>query len=134
MPKILKIDSHQVELLSPQHFFKTPDEMVALFADLPEALSSTVEIAKFFGCDESTIRKKYKSELASGKEQMKIKLRQLQWKHASLGNTALLIFLGKQYLGQSEKQEVDFSGNLEAILKECGYDDNPISNAKKDTE
>ena len=70
----------------------------------------------------------------AGKEQMKIKLRQLQWKHAALGNTALLIFLGKQYLGQSEKQEVDFSGNLETILKECGYVDNPIKDAEKDTE
>ena len=46
----------------------------------------------------------------------------------------MLIWLGKQYLGQSEKQEVDFSGNLETILKECGYVDNPIVNAKKDTE
>lgn len=115
MPKILEIDSNKVELL-------------ASFG------CSTVEIARFFGCDESTIRKKYKSELQAGKEQMKIKLRQLQWKHAALGNTALLIFLGKQYLGQSEKQEVDFSGNLETILKECGYVDNPIKDAEKDTE
>ena len=115
MPKIIDIDSKEVEML-------------ASFG------CSTVEIAKFFGCDESTVRKKYPNELKSGREMMKIKLRQLQWKHASLGNTALLIFLGKQYLGQSEKQEVDFSGNLEAILKECGYVDNPIKNDKKDTE
>jgi DNA polymerase-3 subunit alpha len=32
--------------LTPQHYFKTPDEMAALFADLPEALENTVEIAK----------------------------------------------------------------------------------------
>jgi len=32
--------------LTPQHFLKTPDEMAALFADLPEALESTVEIAR----------------------------------------------------------------------------------------
>ncbi len=115
MPKKLNIDSDKVELL-------------ASYA------CSTAEIARFFHCDESTIRKKYKSELESGREQMKIKLRQLQFKHAALGNTALLIFLGKQYLGQSEKQEVDFSGNLETILKECGYVDNPIGDAKEDTE
>ena len=62
---------------------------------------------------------------------MKIRLRQLQWKHASLGNTALLIFLGKQYLGQLKMLLI--LGNLEAILKECGYVDNPID-AKEDTE
>jgi len=32
--------------LSPEHYFKTSDEMRALFADLPEALDSTVEIAR----------------------------------------------------------------------------------------
>ncbi|MGI3169129.1 DNA polymerase III subunit alpha [Pseudooceanicola sp. C21-150M6] len=32
--------------LTPQHYFKTPEEMATLFADLPEALENTVEIAK----------------------------------------------------------------------------------------
>ncbi|SFR32112.1 DNA polymerase III, alpha subunit [Yoonia tamlensis] len=32
--------------LTPQHYFKSPQEMVTLFADLPEAIENTVEIAK----------------------------------------------------------------------------------------
>ncbi|MEL6954963.1 MAG: DNA polymerase III subunit alpha, partial [Pseudomonadota bacterium] len=32
--------------LTPEHYFKTPEEMAALFADLPEALENTVEIAR----------------------------------------------------------------------------------------
>ncbi|MES2540816.1 MAG: DNA polymerase III subunit alpha, partial [Pseudomonadota bacterium] len=32
--------------LTPQHYFKSESEMAALFADLPEALENTVEIAK----------------------------------------------------------------------------------------
>ncbi|MFC3084521.1 DNA polymerase III subunit alpha [Tabrizicola soli] len=32
--------------LTPQHYFKSEAEMVALFADLPEALENTVEIAR----------------------------------------------------------------------------------------
>jgi len=32
--------------LTPEHFFKTQAEMVALFADLPEAVANTVEIAR----------------------------------------------------------------------------------------
>ncbi|MDY6860975.1 MAG: DNA polymerase III subunit alpha, partial [Pseudomonadota bacterium] len=32
--------------LTAQHYFKTPEEMAALFADLPEALANTVEIAR----------------------------------------------------------------------------------------
>ncbi|WP_422071987.1 DNA polymerase III subunit alpha [Tranquillimonas rosea] len=31
--------------LTPQHYFKSPSEMATLFADLPEALENTVEIA-----------------------------------------------------------------------------------------
>ncbi len=32
--------------LTPQHYFKSQEEMLALFADLPEAVANTVEIAK----------------------------------------------------------------------------------------
>ena len=32
--------------LTPQHYFKSAEEMVALFADLPEAIDNTVEIAR----------------------------------------------------------------------------------------
>ncbi|SDX07622.1 DNA polymerase III, alpha subunit [Celeribacter indicus] len=32
--------------LTPQHYFKSPAEMAALFADLPEAIETTVEIAR----------------------------------------------------------------------------------------
>ena len=32
--------------LTPQHYMKTPQEMVTLFADLPEAVENTIEIAK----------------------------------------------------------------------------------------
>jgi|TARA_Y100000361_G_C11091504_1_gene306672 hypothetical protein len=96
-------------------------EMLASFG------CSTVEIAKLHNCDEHTIRKRFKEELERGRESMKIKLRQLQWKQAENGNTSLLIFLGKQYLGQSDRNELELVGNLEGILKECGYEDSPIA-------
>ncbi len=32
--------------LTPQHYFKSPQEMAVLFADLPEAIENTVEIAR----------------------------------------------------------------------------------------
>ncbi len=40
---ILEKDRRHV---TPEHFMKTPDQMAKLFEDLPEALESTVEIAK----------------------------------------------------------------------------------------
>ena len=67
---------------------------------------SNTEIASFFGCDESLIRKSYSDSVAKGKDSGKIRLRQYQWSAAKKGNVAMLIWLGKQILGQSDKQEI----------------------------
>ncbi|MCE1235716.1 MAG: DNA polymerase III subunit alpha [Hyphomicrobiales bacterium] len=42
--------------LTPEHHFKTRAEMIALFSDLPEALASTVEIAR--RCSYRTVKRK----------------------------------------------------------------------------
>ena len=67
---------------------------------------TNIEIASFFGCDESLIRKSYSENLVKGREKGKIRLRQWQMKSAQKGNVAMLIWLGKQMLGQSDKQEI----------------------------
>jgi hypothetical protein len=66
---------------------------------------TNVEIASFFGIDEGTIRKGFSDILTKGRAIGKGKLRDLQWSAAEKGNTAILIWLGKQYLGQTEKVE-----------------------------
>ena len=63
---------------------------------------TNVEIADFFGCDESLIRKSYSEYLTKGRAEMKLRLRQLQWKSAEKLNAVMLIWLGKQILGQSD--------------------------------
>tara|TARA_Y100001937_G_C6894818_1_gene230662 strand:- start:239 stop:553 length:315 start_codon:yes stop_codon:yes gene_type:complete len=68
---------------------------------------TNTEIASFFGCDESLIRKSYSEFLTKGREKGKIRLRQLQWRQAERGNTSMLIWLGKQVLNQTDKQELD---------------------------
>tara|TARA_R100001086_G_C11730811_1_gene229634 strand:+ start:330 stop:560 length:231 start_codon:yes stop_codon:yes gene_type:complete len=64
-----------------------------------------MEIAEFFGCDESLIRKSYSEYLTKGRAKGKMRLRQLQWQSAEKGNTSMLIFLGKQMLGQTDNPE-----------------------------
>ena len=46
-------------------------------------------------------------------------IRRCQWKAAMAGNTTMLIFLGKQYLGQSDKQGVDLSGQIMYKIEEA---------------
>ena len=66
---------------------------------------SNVEIADFYGCDESLIRKSYSEFLTKGRAEQKIRLRQLQWKSAEKGNVTMQIFLGKNMLGQQDRIE-----------------------------
>ena len=66
---------------------------------------SNVEIADFYGCDESLIRKSYSEFTRKGRASGKTRLRQLQWDSAEKGNVAMLIFLGKNILGQQDRLE-----------------------------
>ena len=84
---------------------------------------SFLEIAKYFAADEAVIRKQFREDYDQGRQDMKVKLRQAQWKGAlEHGNTSLLIFLGKNYLGQSDKTDLEAANNLESVLKSCGYE------------
>jgi len=66
---------------------------------------TNTEIADFYGCDESLIRKSYSENLTKGRANVKIRLRKLQWQSAEKGNVVMQIFLGKNILGQQDKIE-----------------------------
>ena len=86
-PKKYNIDTEQVEKL-------------ASFG------CSNTEIASFFGCSKDLISKSYSTNIAKGKDKGKIRLRQLLWKSAERGNVTMQIWLSKQYLGMTDKQEI----------------------------
>ena len=77
---------------------------------------TNVEIADFFGCDESLIRKSYYEYLTKGRAEMKLRLRQLQFKSAEKLNAVMLIWLGKQMLGQSDIPVGEDSQPLESSI------------------
>lgn len=72
---------------------------------------SAEECAQFFEVSADTIDRRIKEEYSMGfaeyftikRGQGKIALRRKQYQVALSGNTTLLIWLGKQYLGQTEK-------------------------------
>ena len=73
------------------------------------------EIASFFGCSTDLIRKSYSENLTKGRDAGKIRLRKLQWNAAEKGNVTMLIWLGKQVLGQAEKQEVKLEDPVDGV-------------------
>ena len=60
------------------------------------------EIAEWIGIDENTLRYNFSVELIKGRENLKQSLRQAQIKLALSGNATMLIWLGKNILGQSD--------------------------------
>ena len=69
---------------------------------------TNIEIADIYGCDEALLRKNYSEFLTKGRDKGKIRLRKAQWE-AALGddkrppNHTMLIWLGKQILGQTDQ-------------------------------
>ena len=66
------------------------------------------EIAAVLKCTKDTLYKQdgFSTAFKRGQDTGKQSLRHHQWQKAKEGNTTMLIWLGKQHLGQSDKQEV----------------------------
>lgn len=76
---------------------------------------------------ERRVKEKFKTTFADYVNQKhmadaKPSLRKWQWQAAKSGNVAMLIWLGKQHLGQSDKQNIETTGN-EPIVIETYRDD-----------
>jgi hypothetical protein len=62
--------------------------------------------------------------LNEGRELGKVSLRRKQWELANKGNTTMLVWLGKQWLGQADKQEIGGPGGGDVVLRVV-YGDEP---------
>ena len=60
------------------------------------------EIADWFGIDENTLSYNFSEDITKGRENLKQSLRRAQLKLALSGNATMLIWLGKNMLGQSD--------------------------------
>lgn len=83
------------------------------------------DIADVFECDVDTItawcKRTYNqtfSEVFRQKRgQGKVSLRRMQWKSAEAGSVPMQIFLGKNLLGQSDRQEIEHSGEIPIVIE-----------------
>lgn len=91
-----------------------------IFIRMCQIQCTEIEIAEVFDFNISTLKRRcheifkmsfehvYKKYSAEGKTS----LRRAQFKKALGGNATMLIWLGKQMLGQKDKTEIDMSGGL----------------------
>jgi transcriptional regulator with XRE-family HTH domain len=66
---------------------------------------SQEEIATVVGCSRQWINQRFKRQVAAGYDRLRMSLRRWQYEKAKDGNVAMLIWLGKQYLGQTDRSE-----------------------------
>jgi len=78
--------------------------------ELGRIQSTQAELAAVLGCGLSTVKDRlandpeFSTAYQRGLEAGKSSLRRLQWKSAVGGNVTMQIWLGKQYLGQQDRQ------------------------------
>jgi hypothetical protein len=82
--------------------------------------ATNVEIADFLLISEDQLTRKYADILQKARAGRNVLLRKLQWRAAKAGSAAMLIWLGKQYLGQREiaKLEIDWGTLTDDELRE----------------
>ena len=71
------------------------------------------EIAAFFDCAVDTIKNRFSVIIAKGHENYNTKLREAQTKSAMSGNVTMQIWLGKQYLDQTDKTNISGLSDVE---------------------
>jgi hypothetical protein len=73
--------------------------------DLAAIGCNNKEISAWFGIDDSTLSYNFKQELEKGRANLKQSLRRAQLKLALTGNAVMLIWLGKNILGQTDSPQ-----------------------------
>ena len=108
----------------------------AEFDRLCEVQCTLEELAAHFRVSEDTIERAVKREqqmsfadyFAQKRKSGFVSLRRKQYELAMAGNATMLIFLGKQYLGQSDKREVTtlpLTFEVEHMVPESDLSDYP---------
>jgi hypothetical protein len=68
-------------------------------------------IASVLKISEDLLERRFAEILTKAKDEQEKRLLQWQWESAQKGNVVMQIWLGKQYLGQRDKQDVSVTDN-----------------------
>lgn len=90
------------------------EEALKLIESLAHIMCTDEEIAGILGASIDTLlnndnKELFRTAIEKGRQGGKSSLRREQWKLAQKGNASMLIWLGKQWLGQTDKVEATTS-------------------------
>ncbi len=105
---------------------KLDDAMIMTLKGLGQIMATSKEIAAVLGVTEQTWitfkarnREEVEGALEMGRGMFGASLRRKQIDSAMKGNTGMMIWLGKQYLGQTDKQDINTSGSVEVTVTDA---------------
>lgn len=75
---------------------------------------SLEEMGAVLNCDESTLTRRFSAIIKEGRATGRMSLKRKQWEMAMGGNITMLIWLGKQNLGQTDKVEQRVDAKVES--------------------
>lgn len=79
------------------------------------------EIGSILGCSVNTLERRFGDVIEKGRSNLRMSLRREQVRLALGGDRTMLIWLGKQLLGQRDTQQMEHSGGVEIkIIDESG--------------
>jgi len=78
------------------------------------------EIASYLGCCVDTLQRdeRFSGLYKAGMDKGRMSLRRKQWRAADDGNTTMLVWLGKQYLRQTDKQDISSENTHRVEIQE----------------
>lgn len=76
------------------------------------------EIASYLGCSVDTLQadEKFSGIYKAGMDKGRMSLRRHQWRALEEGNSTMLVWLGKQYLGQRDKNELTGADGKDLVI------------------
>lgn len=106
----------------PQKESEIPDSAIQMLASI---CCTMTEISAVTGLSVDTLERRFAEPIKRGREIGKATLRREQYRLAMAGNPTMLIWLGKQLLGQADKIET-----AESDLREANLEGIPSPSAK----
>ena len=70
------------------------------------------EMASVLGCSQDTLERRFADVIETGRSEGKRSLRRKQFELAMKGDRTMLIWLGKQLLGQRDEQRLEHAGGV----------------------
>ena len=99
-------------------------DKLSLIRKLASIQCTDEEIAAGLGCSQDTLARGRKREpdldaaILEGRANGRMSLRRAQYRKAMEGNPTMLIWLGKQILGQRERVDIDLGSRISAMSPE----------------